>query len=140
QFLNGEQREYITLWLTLPPSKQVVWAVGRMIEFDENKQLLKSTVITGLRQKYGPETDVEYRFWAIDQQGGRPAEAGRQGANCALRQNWNVAVAPPQAATYASATPLMVPMGPRTMCDSLIQVRAAYDSAVQKPEYVFRVT
>ena len=137
--LNTEQIEYITVWLTLPPSKQVVWAVGRSIEFDQGKQLFKSAVIGGLRQKYGPETDEEYRFWAFDSQGRRPEGAGRKGANCANRQNWNPTVAPPQAATYASMTPLMVPMGPRTMCDSLIQVKASYDS-FQSPEYVNRVT
>jgi hypothetical protein len=137
--LNVEQIEYITLWLTTPPSKQVVWAVGRTIEFDPNKQLLKSNVIAGLRQKYGPETDEEYRFWAFDQQGRRPEEAGRKGANCANRQNWTLSVAPPEAAIYDYVTPLMIPMGPRTMCDSLIQVRASYDSS-RSPEYVFRVT
>ena len=139
KILNGEQVEYITLWLTFPPAKQVVWAVGRAIEFDQNNQPLKSTVMAGLRQKYGPETDEEYRFWAFDPEGRRPKEAGREGANCANRQNWSLNVAPPEAATYAYVTPLMIPMGPPTMCDSLTQVRAAYDT-VQSPEYVIRVT
>jgi hypothetical protein len=139
QILSGEQVEYITLWLTTPPSKQVVWAVGRTVEFERDKQALKSTVMAGLRQKYGPETDEEYRFWAFDQQGRRPDEAGRKGANCATRQNWNLAVTPPRAAIYSYATPLMIPMGPRTLCDALTEVRASYDSPLG-PEYVIRVT
>jgi hypothetical protein len=139
QILIGEQVEYITLWLTTPPSKQVVWAVGRTLEFEQDKQPLKSAVMAGLRQKYGPETDEEYRFWAFDKQGGRPVEAGRKGANCATRQNWSLPVTPPRAATYSYATPLMIPMGPRTLCDSLTEVRASYDSPLG-PEYVIRVT
>jgi len=131
--------EYITLWLTIPPARQVVWAVGRTIEFDADKQVLKRSVVDGLRQKYGPETDEEYRFWAFDKQGRLAADAGRKGANCANRQDWTLHPARPAGATYGDVTPLLQTTGARTLCDSLIQVRANYDSPAN-PEYVIRAT
>lgn len=137
--LTPEGAEHITLWLTIPPSKQVIWAVGRTIQFDPDKRVLKRSVVEGLRQKYGPETDAGYRFWAFDKQGRLVADAGSKGANCATRQDWTLFPAPPESATFSYVTPLLQPVGARTLCDSLIQVRATDDSTPSS-EYVSRVT
>src|SRR5713101_5752046 len=91
--------EIIKVWLTIPPSKQVVWAISRQIEYEKDKQLLKSTVINGLRQKYGPELDAQFHYWAFDQQGRRSENAGQKGANCMARANRSLPVALPQGAT-----------------------------------------
>ena len=137
--LNAEPAEVITVWLTTPPSQQVVWAVGRQIEFEQNKQLLRSNVIAGLRQKYGPETDAQHSYWAFDEQGRRSYTAGQKDVNCAGRANWSLTVAPPQDSKYDSFTPLLYAPGPPTPCDSLVEVRATLDSP-RGPDYVVRVT
>ena len=138
---ESDPPEVITLWLTIPPSKQVVWAVGRQVEYDRNKPLLKNTVLAGLRQKYGPETDTDPRqiFWAFDEQGTRPASGPMKTYNCMNRSSFNLMVAPPTAATYDYVTPLIYAPQPRTECDSLVKVNAALDSP-STPEFVFRVT
>jgi hypothetical protein len=136
---EADPPEIITVWLTMPPSKQVVWAIGRKIEYEQNKQALKSTIINGLRQKYGPETDPQYHYWAFDEQG-RPSEAaGMRSTNCANRGNWNLTIAPPQDTTYAYFTPLLYTPGPRGPCDSVVEVKTQLDSPLG-PEYVLRVT
>jgi hypothetical protein len=138
---ESDPPEVITLWLTIPPSKQVVWAVGRQVEYDRNKPLLKNTVVAGLRQKYGPETDGDPRqiFWAYDEQGTRPPSGPMKTYNCLARASFNLMVAPPSAATFDYVTPLIYAPQPRTECDSLVKVIAALDSP-STPELVFRVT
>jgi hypothetical protein len=138
---ESDPPEVITLWLTIPPSKQVVWAVGRQVEYDRNKPLLKNTVLAGLRQKYGPETDTgtQQIFWAFDEQGTRPASGPMKTYNCMNRSSFNLMVAPPTAATYDYVTPLIYAPQPRTECDSLVKVNAVLDSP-STPEFVYRVT
>jgi hypothetical protein len=131
--------EYITLWLTIPPSKQIVWAVGRTLVFDADKQVLKRSVVEGLRQKYGPATDEQYHFWAFDKQGRLAADAGIKSVNCAGRQNWNLFPGPPEGATYSYVTPLLLPLSARTVCDSLVEIRATFDNG-SSSEYVSKVT
>jgi len=136
--LEADPPEIINIWLTMPPSKQVVWAIGRQIQYDQKKQLLKSTVINGLRQKYGPETDEQSQYWAFDQQGRRTENAGPTGAICRVRAKWSLQVVPPEGATYASFTPLLYNPGPPTPCESVIEVRTQLSGL--SPEYVFHVT
>jgi hypothetical protein len=136
---EAEPSEVITVWLTTPPGSQVVWAVGRTILFEPNKQLLKSEVIAGLRQKYGREADEQYEYWAFDEQGRRSDNAGQKGANCISRANWSLSVAPPEAATYASFTPLLYAPVPPNACSSLIEVRTELLSS-QNNGYVQQVT
>ena len=138
---ESDPPEVITLWLTIPPSKQVVWAVGRQVEYDRNKPLLNNTVLAGLRQKYGPETDGNQRqiFWAFDEQGRRPASGPIKSSNCISRVGWNIFVAPPPAATYDYVTPLIYAPQPPNECDSLVRVDAALASP-STPEYVYQVT
>jgi hypothetical protein len=136
---DADPAETITVWLTMPPSKQVVWAVGRRIVYEQNKQLLKSIVTAGLVKKYGPEVDEQSQYWAFDEQGRRSDDAGQKGANCKNRAKWTLAVTPPEAATYASFTPLLFAPAPLTLCDSLVEVRTVLDGP-GSPEYVSGVT
>jgi hypothetical protein len=131
--------EIIKVWLTMPPSKQVVWAIGRQIEYEQNKQALKSTIINGLRQKYGPETDPQSHYWAFDEQGRPGDSASLRSANCAGRGDWNIPVSPPDGATYTSFTPLLYTPGPPNPCNSLVEIKAQLDSPLG-PEYVLRAT
>jgi len=141
KIIDTDPPEILTVWLTTPPSKQVVWAVGRQIEFEQNKQLLRSTVIGGLRQKYGPVVDSNQRqqFWAFDEQGNRIESADLKTANCMNRANWSLFVTPPSDTTYDFVTPLLYAPGPRNPCDSLVEVKATLDS-LANPDFVLRVT
>lgn len=65
--------------ITLPPNKQVVWAVNRTISFAPGKAPSAAALTAGLRQKYGPEMHVPYETranpptlkWIFDRQGNR---------------------------------------------------------------------
>jgi len=121
--------ETMTVWLTTPPSKQVVFAVGRKIEYEESKQLLKSTVRAGLLQKYGPELDDQGMYWAFDEQGKRMDSANQFSAYCKARANWTLNVHSPEGATYGFVTPLLMVPGPANPCDSVVEVRATIDES-----------
>jgi hypothetical protein len=136
---NTDPPEVITIWLTLPPSKQVVWAIGRKLEWDEGKQVLKSNVIAGLQQKYGPETDPQNHYWAFDEQGQKSANGDLRRENCAGRADWSLQVGAPEGATYPSVTPLIYGTHPQTTCNSLVEIKAQLDNGTG-PEYVKRVT
>jgi hypothetical protein len=136
---DADPSEVIGVWLTIPPSRQVVWAIGRSIVFAQNKQVLKSKVLGGLRQKYGREADEQYQYWAFDEQGRRSENAGQKGANCINRANWSLPVAPPQAANFAYFTPLLTVPVPPNACTSLTEIRAELISP-QNNEYVSQVT
>jgi hypothetical protein len=131
--------ETITVWLTTPPSKQVVFAVGRKVEYEESKQLLKSTVRAGLLQKYGPELDDQSLYWAFDEQGKRIEGANQISANCKGRANWSLNIQAPEGASYAFFTPLLYTPGPVTICDSAVEVRVTLDESPNR-NYVTGVT
>src|SRR5262249_59333572 len=57
QVEDASEPEIFTVWLTTPPGPQVVFAVGRLLEYDQNSPLLRKEVLASLRKKYGPETD-----------------------------------------------------------------------------------
>jgi len=135
--IDSDPPEIINVWLTTPPSNQVVWAVGRTIDIDPSKPLLKSTVLDGLRQKYGPETDEQYGYWSFDQQG-QPSKTAKA-LNCAIRAPWGLGVAPPQDTTYNYVTPLFLPLRQENECDSLVDIRASMLSP-QNQQYVTQVT
>ena len=78
--LDASPAETIAVWLTLPPNSQQVWAISRTIQLDQNKGMMKSAALDGLRQKYGTETDRD--FWAFDEQGGRPPAAAMRTNSC----------------------------------------------------------
>src|SRR5438105_3965619 len=56
----------ITVWLTLPPSKQVVWAVGLEQRYSESGKMLPGTIVDALRKKYGPEVPPTVAAMALE--------------------------------------------------------------------------
>jgi len=120
---NSNPHETLTVWLTTPPSEQVVWAVGRRLQIDPAKPLLTSTVVAGLKQKYGAEAAYEY-FWEYDAQGRQQPPARMLAANCVNIGKWNLPIVAPTGATYDYVTPLLMAPAPRTACDSLVEVIA----------------
>src|SRR5215471_12941456 len=45
---DASSPETLTVWLTTPPGKQVVFAVGRLLEYDPSQPLLRSKVLASL--------------------------------------------------------------------------------------------
>jgi hypothetical protein len=52
---QGRYDDVIDVAITLPPTKQVVWALKREIRFDPSKAPSTVALLANLRQKYGPE-------------------------------------------------------------------------------------
>jgi hypothetical protein len=115
----------ITVWLTLPPSKQVVWAVGLEQKYPESGKMLPGTIVDALRKKYGPEVPPTVPamalepYWAFDEQG-QPA---KNAESCRYNQFSSLTVQPPVGATYSFASPLIYSPNPKSACDSLVNVR-----------------
>lgn len=125
QLLNTSPTETMTVWLTLPPQNQVVWAIRHEVTYDPDKQLLTSTPLQALRQKYGPEMDPRNHSWFFDEQG-KPVDAAGPGkGNCndiglVIPSN----VGPDLTAPIASS-PLITIGDPRyTVCNQIIKVNA----------------
>ena len=143
QVVDAAAPETITVWLTTPPGKQVVFAVGRVLEYDPNSPLLRNKVVESLRQKYGPETDngTNQVYWAFDEQGKRPDASRMKQMNCMNIAHGSVLVAPPQGSTYNAATPVMYSPEAATPCDSFIKVNAQLDGTGGLDQtYVRRIT
>jgi hypothetical protein len=126
QVIDPSAPETITVWLTIPPTKQVVFAVGRLLEYDPNQPLLRSKVVDGLRQKFGPETldSGAQVYWAFDEQGRRPDTAHLRQLNCAAIGPANLNIAAPPGATFPAVTPLIYPLQPDNGCNAFIKVTA----------------
>ena len=135
--------EIITLWLTTPPSKQVVFAVGRQLEYDQNKPLLQSTVLENLRKKYGPESanGMVGPYWAFDEQGKRPDAAFVRQLNCMSIGHGSYSVMAPPSPTFSTFTPILYNPDAVHPCDSFIKVNAQLDSTNGLDKtYVHRIT
>jgi hypothetical protein len=143
QVVDASAPETISVWLTAPPGKQVVFAVGRTLEYDPNQPLLRTKIVESLRQKFGPETQDSgpQVYWAFDEQGKRPdAERMRQ-LNCLARTSGNLLVDAPPAATFNASTPIIYSPQAVTPCDSFIRVHAELTSGNTRGEtYVNRIT
>ena len=74
QVVGSSPREEITVYLTFPPQKQVVWNVVRTLTFEQGKEPARASVLDGLRQKYGPETGSTTAglYWTYTEDGLRP--------------------------------------------------------------------
>jgi hypothetical protein len=74
QVMGSSPREEITVYLTFPPQKQVVWSVARTLTFETGKEPTRASLLDGLRQKYGPETghSTAGLFWSFTEDGQRP--------------------------------------------------------------------
>ncbi len=120
--LDTSPAETIAVWLTLPPTKQQVWAIGRTVQLDQNKGILKSVAQDGLRQKYGTETDRD--FWAFDEQGGRPPASAMRTNSCGAVGLLNLA--PPDPVNLQPITPMIYAPEPENACSNVIAVRAQF--------------
>ena len=81
----GDEGDYVTVDVTLPPNKQAVWRVSRE-HFFANKGIPTTTLLASLREKYGKESQamdgsgrattddkqVVSLLWLMDEQG-RPS-------------------------------------------------------------------
>ena len=79
---SGRETDKVTVSVTLPPDKQVVWRVVRQHSF-ANKGIPKTTLLASLREKYGKETltnisqgkpatddsKIQDILWLFDEQG-----------------------------------------------------------------------
>lgn len=73
---NGKDGEEITLLLTTPPNRQVVWGIQRTYQYTPQSALSLDNTIAGLRKKYGvenafplvtdPRTRTKIMAWAYD--------------------------------------------------------------------------
>jgi hypothetical protein len=126
QVVDASAPETITVWLTSPPGQQVVFAVGRTLEYDPNQPLLRSKVVDSLRQKFGPETldGGTQVYWAFDEQGRRPDAARMKQLNCISIAHGNLIVAPPQGPTFPAMTTIIYSPQALNPCDSFIKVNA----------------
>jgi len=135
--------EIITLWLTTPPSKQVVFAVGRQLEYDQNRPLLQSTVLENLRKKYGAESvnTMVGPYWAFDEQGKRPDAVSVRQLNCMSVGHGSYNVMAPPSPTFNTFTPILYNPEAVHPCDSFIKVNAQLDSTNGLDRtYVHRIT
>jgi len=132
--------EIVSLWLTTPPSKQVVWAVAQVMTYPDSNKMLLSTVVDALRKKFGIQNGTQplLAYWAFDQQG--HAERSVTPSTCISTQGFSIYAVDPQAPTFANVTPLMYPGSPKSQCDDLIDVKAQLTGPANTAEYVTNIT
>jgi hypothetical protein len=143
QVTDASAPETINVWLTIPPTKQVVFAVGRLLEYDPNQPLLRSKVLASLREKYGTETDLANweAFWAFDEHGGRPDAARLKQLNCMSRGHGNLTVGAPQTATYPAPSILVYSPEADNGCEWLIKLNAYFTgSGGVDSTYVYNIS
>jgi len=142
QVTDARAPEIITLWLTIPPGPQVVFAVGRQLEYDPSKALLRTNVLESLRQKYGPETaeSTVGPYWGFDEQGKHPDTAQLRQMNCMSIAHGNLMVAAPSGSTFPGATTLIYSPQAPNFCDSFIKVNATLEPFGAGPGEVGRIT
>lgn len=126
QVVDASAPETLTVWLTLPPGKQVVWAVGQVFDYDPSQPLLRSKVLESLREKYGPETDANgvLAYWLFDQQGKRPDATRMRQSNCGTSGPAQLTVHAPQGVTFPAVSTLIYPVQPDSVCNAYVRVWA----------------
>ena len=131
QVTDPSAPETITIWLTIPPTKQVVFAVGRLLEYDPNQPLLRSKIMESLREKYGTETDAGnwQAFWGFDEHGGRPDAARLKQLNCGSRGHGNLVISAPQTATFPAPSILVYSPEADNGCEGLVKLNASFSGA-----------
>jgi hypothetical protein len=128
QVTDASAPETIAVWLTIPPTKQLVFAVGRLLEYDRDQPLLRSKIMESLRQKYGNETDTSntQAFWGFDEHGGRPDAARLKQLNCMSRGHGNLLISAPQTATFTAPSILVYSPETDNGCEWLIKLNAYF--------------
>ncbi|HEX9198433.1 MAG TPA: hypothetical protein VF865_02665 [Acidobacteriaceae bacterium] len=131
--------EIVTVWLTTPPSTQVVWAVGETMKYPDANQMLTESVLGALRKKFGAEQTANggpTLYWTFDRQGSRRPEI-----NAASCVTFNLNVTDPNAPTFSMARPpLYVPVPPKSPCDPLVSVTGLMEGPNNADRYVTRIT
>jgi len=143
QVIEPSAPETITVWLTIPPTKQVVFAVGRLLEYDHNQPLLRTKIMESLREKYGTETDTSnlQAFWAFDEHGRRPDAARLRQFNCASRGHGNLIVNAPEAPTFPAPSILVYSPEPDNGCEDLVKLNAYFSGPGGTDfTYVYNIT
>lgn len=141
QLVNAGPTETMTVWLTLPPQNQVVWAIRHEVTYDTGKELLVSTALDALRKKYGPEMDPRDHAWFFDEQGQPVAAAGPGKGNCSLvglvfQNNVGYDLNAP-----IGASPLIfTPERDTTVCNQIINVAAKIETPQAEYQYIRKIS
>jgi hypothetical protein len=128
----------IEVWLTTPPSKQTVWAVGEVLQYPDSNQLLTSTIFGSLEKRFGKPLDFVSNasaYWAFDEQGRRLADPH----NCFQGGNTSLSVDAPAGAVYQYPSPLLGAMPFNTPCNSFVDVRATLPYLAPNSRYASRI-
>ena len=127
EVLGASPKETITVGLTVPPEKQVVWIIRRTLNFEPGKEPTRAAVMDGLRRKYGPEIHAGLDFWDFDEQGGRPNVKDMTFHNCAGQFSLGE---PQDYVNPQPITPLLSAfMAPNNPCNNIISVRSEISGA-----------
>jgi len=91
EFGTDKSPEAIQFGVTLPPSPQVVWRVGRqLLALSPEQDMSRTQLIAALRQKYGQEdyinnaAGMNTMVWLFDEHGKRETENKPPASPCAL--------------------------------------------------------
>lgn len=125
--LDSSPAETITVMLTYPPEKQVVWGIRRRLLFQPGKEPTKAAVMKNIREKYGPEINAGgIALWDYDEQGGRPNEKEMIFNHCAGQFSINEPDDPvnPQPQSSLGGAYLGAP----NVCSNIISLRTEIDS------------
>ena len=127
QAMGTSPAEVITVWLTFPPEKQVVWGIRRTLNFEAGKEPTRAAIMDGLRQKYGPEIHGGIDYWDFDEQGGHPSVKDMTFNHCAGQMDLSQ---PQDPANPQPTTPLInAYLGPLNACSNIISVRTEISRA-----------
>ena len=127
QVVGSSPREEITLYLTFPPQKQVVWNVVRTLSFEVGKEPTRASILGGLRQKYGPETGATTAgmYWTFTEDGQRANATQVMQDGCGNRAYIS------QVQDFQNPSPVSAYayMEPAPKCDKYVGVRAEVGNA-----------
>jgi hypothetical protein len=125
----------LEVWLTTPPSKQTVWAVGEILQYPDSNHLLISTAFASWRQKFGQpsRTTLSSAYWALDEQGRHQADP----RNCFA--NTNISVIAPPGPVYQFTTALYEALPTHSVCDSFVDVSATLPYLTSADRYTSRI-
>lgn len=127
QVVGSSPREEITVYLTFPPQRQVVWNVVRTLTFEKGKEPTQASIVDGLRQKYGPETGGRNTalYWTYTQDGQRPDAREVMQNGCAYGGYTS------QAQDFVNPAPIspVANMESPTKCDVYVALTAEIGSA-----------
>lgn len=127
QVMGSSPREEITVYLTFPPQKQVVWNVVRTLSFEAGKEPLRASILDGLRQKYGPETGATTAgmYWTFTEDGQRANATQVMQDGCGNRAY----ISQVQDFQNPSPTSGYAYMDPVPKCDKYVGIRAEVGNA-----------